>query len=146
MAIVRNGSRTLYATTAFGLHASTDDGATWRLQHIDLPRQYTRSIVERADRSGTMFLTVLPAAEPRVGTAGSIAAAIAARPGAAGGAAGRGGKLVYFLATNPADPSLMFAASALGQFYRTTDGGETWVRLPRRLGEVRAIAWVPVAS
>ena len=57
MAIVRNGARTLYATTAFGLHASTDDGATWRLQHINSPWQYTRSIVERADRTGTMFLT-----------------------------------------------------------------------------------------
>jgi photosystem II stability/assembly factor-like uncharacterized protein len=48
---------------------------------------------------------------------------------------------VYFLGVNPLDPDLGFAAGSLGQLYRTKDGGETWVELPRRLGEVRAIAW-----
>jgi photosystem II stability/assembly factor-like uncharacterized protein len=144
MAIVRNGVRTLYAATAFGLHASTDDGATWRLQQIDSPWQYTRSIVERADRAGTMFLTNgsgAPGWHGRLYRSRDHGKSWKAVP-----LPGEVESSLYFLATNPADPSLMFAASAPGQFYRTTDGGETWVRLPRRLGEVRAIAWVPAAS
>jgi photosystem II stability/assembly factor-like uncharacterized protein len=126
------------------LHASTDDGATWRLQHIDSPWQYTRSIVERADRTGTMFLTNgsgAPGWHGRLYRSRDRGTSWKAVP-----LPGEVESSLYFLATNPADPSLLFAASALGQFYRTTDGGETWVRLPRRLGEVRAIAWVPVAS
>ena len=49
----------------------------------------------------------------------------------------------WCVATNPADPNLIFAATALGQYYRSTDGGENWAALPRRLTETRALAWVP---
>jgi photosystem II stability/assembly factor-like uncharacterized protein len=50
---------------------------------------------------------------------------------------------VYFLATDPSDPNLIFAATALGQLYRSSDGGEHWTALKRRLGEIRALLWVP---
>jgi hypothetical protein len=49
----------------------------------------------------------------------------------------------WCVATNPADPHLIFAATALGQYFRSRDGGETWMALPRRLAETRALAWVP---
>lgn len=49
----------------------------------------------------------------------------------------------YFLATNPVDPKLIYAAATLGQIYRSTDGGESWRVLKRRLGEIRALAWLP---
>ena len=38
---------------------------------------------------------------------------------------------------------LIFSAATLGQVYRSTDGGETWTALKRRLGEIRALAWLP---
>ena len=44
---------------------------------------------------------------------------------------------------NPADSKLMYAAATLGQIYRSTDGGESWTALKRRLGEIRALAWLP---
>ena len=50
---------------------------------------------------------------------------------------------VYFLAAHPADPNLIFAAATLGQLYRSTDGGERWSALKRRLGEIRALLWLP---
>jgi hypothetical protein len=31
----------------------------------------------------------------------------------------------------------------LGQIWRSTDGGESWTSLKRRLGEIRALAWLP---
>ena len=60
--------------------------------------------------------------------------------------AGLPGKLessVWTVATNAADPKLIFAATALGQYFRSSDGGESWTALPRRLAETRALTWVP---
>ena len=56
---------------------------------------------------------------------------------------GRVESSAYFLATHPDDPNLLFLAATLGQLYRSIDGGDTWTALPRRLGEVRGIAWMP---
>jgi len=131
----------LFATTNKGLHASADAGTSWALALLESPWQYTRSIVQRADRSGVVFLTN------------------------GNGPPGTGGKLfrsrdhgthwenvalpvelessLYFLATNAADPALVFAATNLGQIFRSRDGGDRWTVLPRRLPEVRAIAWLP---
>ena len=50
---------------------------------------------------------------------------------------------IYTLAVNEAEPNLIFAASSLGQIYRSQDGGENWQAVKRRLGEIRAIAWLP---
>ncbi len=50
---------------------------------------------------------------------------------------------IIILATNPADPKMIYAAATLGQIYRSTDGGESWTALKRRLGEIRALAWLP---
>jgi photosystem II stability/assembly factor-like uncharacterized protein len=33
--------------------------------------------------------------------------------------------------------------SNLGQIYRSPDGGETWTKLRRELGEIRSILWRP---
>ena len=40
---------------------------------------------------------------------------------------------VYFVTMHPADADLVFAAATLGQLYRSTDGGKSWVSLPHRL-------------
>jgi photosystem II stability/assembly factor-like uncharacterized protein len=50
---------------------------------------------------------------------------------------------MWSVAVNPADPSLVFASSALGQIYRSTDAGMTWSALKRRLGEIRHVMWLP---
>ena len=41
------------------------------------------------------------------------------------------------------DPLLVFAATNLGQVFRSADGGETWTKLDREFGEIRAITWRP---
>jgi photosystem II stability/assembly factor-like uncharacterized protein len=50
---------------------------------------------------------------------------------------------VYFLATHRLNANLIFAATALGQLYRSDDAGRTWVALKRRTSEVRALLWLP---
>jgi photosystem II stability/assembly factor-like uncharacterized protein len=139
MAVVNNGSKRLFATTAFGLHSSDDDGRTWEFQKINSTWQYTRSIIERPDRTGVMFLTNgsgAPGWEGRLYRSRDYGLSWedVRLPG-------RVQSSVYFLAANKLDPSLIFAAATLGQLYRSTDGGESWTELPRRLGEIRAIAW-----
>ncbi len=137
--VVNNGKRTVFASTAFGLHHSDDDGVHWTFQAIDSPWQYVRSIVERPDRTGVMFLT------NGSGAPGWHGRLYRSRDHGATWEdvhlPGQVQSSVYFLAVNRADPMLAFAASALGQLYRSVDGGESWIELPRRLGEIRAIAW-----
>ena len=141
LAVVRNGDRALLATTNCGLHRSADDGASWAVQRIASPWQYVRSIVARPDGSGTLFMTN---GNGPPGTGGRLfrsrdrgarwdEVALPAAPESS----------LYFLAVHPADPRLIFAAATLGQLYRSTDGGESWVALPRRLGEIRALMWLP---
>jgi hypothetical protein len=131
----------LFATTNKGLHVSRDAGASWVLELIESPWQYTRTIVQRADRDGVVFLTN---GNGPPGTGGKLFrsrdrgarwefVALPVEPESS----------MYFMATNAADPQLMFAATNLGQIFRSEDGGETWTVLPRRLPEVRAMAWLP---
>ena len=51
---------------------------------------------------------------------------------------------IWSLGTNAADPALMFAATIFGQIYKSTDGGRSWDKMKRELGEIRMIAWAPV--
>lgn len=136
-----NGEARFFATTCDGLHHSTDRGVTWTLDPIESPWQYTRSIRQRTDGSGVMFLTN---GNGPPGTNGKLFrsrdygetwenVALPVQPESS----------VYFMATNESDPNLIFVATNLGQIYRSTNGGEDWYVLPRRLPEVRAIAWLP---
>lgn len=130
-----------YATTCDGIHVSADAGASWSLIRIDSPWQYTRSIRQRADGSPTVFVTNgngPPGSDGKLFRSADYGAtwssvALPVPPESS----------MYFLATHPADPLLVFAATNLGQIYRSRDGGETWSVLPRRLPEVRAMAWLP---
>jgi photosystem II stability/assembly factor-like uncharacterized protein len=140
-AVVRERERILYATTNAGLHRSRDAGATWQRQRIDSPWQYTRSIVERAERSGVMLMT------NGNGPPGSAGRLYRSRDyGMNWESVTLPAELessVYFLATHPADPELIFVAANLGQIFRSSDGAESWVGLKRRLGEIRALIWLP---
>jgi hypothetical protein len=40
-----------------------------------------------------------------------------------------------------ADANRRYAAKATGP--RTTDAGDTWTKLRREFGEIRALAWMP---
>ena len=141
--VVRNGARLLYAATNEGLHVSRDDGTTWELQKaFDSPSQYTRTIRKGIADDGTVWLC------NGDGPPGSWGRLLRSRDyGQHWEDAKLPGKVessAWCVATNPADPKLVFASAALGQYYRSTDGGEHWDALPRRLGETRALAWVPV--
>ncbi len=50
---------------------------------------------------------------------------------------------IWALAHNPAVSDWMLAYSVSGQLFRSTDNGNSWIKLKREFGEVRAMAIVP---
>lgn len=140
-AVVADGRRTVFAATNAGLHTSADDGENWTFQKIDSEWQYTRSILSKPGQRDTMLLTNGNGAP---GTKGRLfRSENAGRTWTDARLPGPVESSVYFLATHPADPNLVFAAATLGQLYRSDDGGRNWIALPQRLNEIRAIAWLP---
>jgi photosystem II stability/assembly factor-like uncharacterized protein len=140
-AVFSNGSRTVFATTNAGLHTSADNGENWTFQQIDSEWQYTRSVLFKPGRRDTMLLTNGNGAP---GTKGRLfRSENAGRNWSDARLPGSVESSVYFLATHPDDPNLVFAAATLGQLFRSDDGGKTWIALPQRLNEIRAIAWLP---
>jgi photosystem II stability/assembly factor-like uncharacterized protein len=53
---------------------------------------------------------------------------------------------IWHIYSNPADPMLVFAISIFGEVYRSTDGGESWDKPAKFLGETREIVWAPVPA
>jgi hypothetical protein len=142
VALVRkNGKRVLFLTTNKGLHVSHDDGETWEFRPLGKPWQYQRGIVPRADGSGVIFLTIGD------NVPGSTGCLMRSRDfGETWEDAGLARETMstpWCIATNPADPNLIFVSTILGKFFRSTDGGETWTKLPRELGETRSLLWLP---
>lgn len=134
-----DGGKAVLATTNRGLHRSEDDGETWELQSLPSPWPYTRGIVPRADNSGVVFLA------NGNGPPGNDGFLLRSRDhGSSWEDAGLPGPLdssVWCIATDAADPALVFVCTNLGELFRSIDGGESWTRLPHVFGEVRALHW-----
>lgn len=137
-----DGGRTLLCSSEAGMHKSFDNGRSWVFIEIPVaPWPYFRSLKARADENGVIFASVgdkpsgetgvllisrdfgetwkdLPLPEPVNST-------------------------IWSIATNPADPDLIFFATIFGQIYRSQNGGANWEKMVRELGEIRMIAWAP---
>jgi photosystem II stability/assembly factor-like uncharacterized protein len=133
------GARALLATTNRGLHRSEDGGESWVHQELPSPWQYTRGVVPRADDPSIVFLA------NGNGPPGNDGKLLRSRDyGKSWEDVGLPGELnssVWSIATDAADPMLIFTCTNLGQVFRSTDGGESWTRLPHEFGEVRALLW-----
>lgn len=142
LAVIPGTPKTLIATTNQGICTSTDNGETWQDLHVKdrFPWGYCRGIARKADGSSTAFVGN---GNGPPGDAGAIQrsddhgqswhqAALSIQPNST----------IWNFATNPANPSLLFAYSISGQVFRSTNGGATWTKLRREFGEVRAMVWV----
>jgi photosystem II stability/assembly factor-like uncharacterized protein len=133
------GGKALLATTNRGLHRSEDDGEHWALQQLPTPWPYTRAVMPRADNSGVVFLA------NGNGPPGNDGFLLRSRDhGRSWEDARLPGPLnssVWCIATDPADPMLVFVCTNLGELFRSSDGGESWTRLEHEFGEVRALMW-----
>jgi photosystem II stability/assembly factor-like uncharacterized protein len=133
--------RRLFAATDRGLYTSDDDGESWEKRVVNSRSEYMRAVVSRADQKGVLFLT------NGDGPPGSWGRLMRSRDN--GGhweevaLPGEVDSTMWSVATHPRDPDLLFASSCLGQIYRSADGGEHWIAIKRRLGEIRHVIWLP---
>ena len=136
------GPRRILVSTEVGLFRSDDEGASFH--HVPVPQApwpYFRVMAAREDRSGVVFLSV---GDKPSGETGLL---LRSRDW---GETWEDARLpapvnstIWWIGTHPADPMLIFCCTIFGQIFRSTDGGETWTKLARELGELRMIAWEP---
>jgi photosystem II stability/assembly factor-like uncharacterized protein len=139
IAVLQGGKeKVVLATTNRGLHRSEDNGETWVYEKLDSPWQYTRAITPSAD-GASLFLTN---GDGPPGTTGRLLASRdAGRSWQAASLPGALNSTPWCVAVNAADPKLIFMCTNLGQLFRSTDGGEQWIRMKHEFGEVRALHW-----
>ena len=136
-------NRSILVSTENGIHRSENKGETW--QHVPTPEApftYFRSLACRADDSGFTIASV--GDKPSGETGLLLVSPDFGKTWRRATISNSVNSTIWSLATNPANPMLLFAATIFGQIYRSQDGGETWEKMPRELGEIRKIAWAPV--
>jgi photosystem II stability/assembly factor-like uncharacterized protein len=133
------GRKALLVTTNRGLHRSEDDGESFVPQELPSPWPYMRGVTARADDAGVVFVG------NGNGPPGNDGFLLRSRDyGRTWEDARLPGPLestVWCIATHADDPMLIFCCTNLGELFRSTDGGETWARLPHVFGELRALHW-----
>lgn len=140
----QDGQRWVFAVTNRGLFASLDSGLSWQPRTFDAPSKYTRSIVERADYSGVMFMT--NGDGPPGSTGRLLKSEDYGETWSDVHLPGEPNSTPWCIAVHPADPNLVFTCTNLGQLYRSEDGGDSWVQLKRQFGEIRALLLRPLAD
>jgi len=50
---------------------------------------------------------------------------------------------LYGFAVNTANPDRLLSYSLFGEIYASEDAGDSWQKVKREFGEIRAIAWLP---
>lgn len=138
-----DGVYRLLATTNRDLNLSADKGHNWQAARIDrvVPWIYTRALCPLVDVPSTLLLgtgTGPPGWQGHIArsTDGGVTWMATEMPSHAN-------STIWAFAVHQADPALVYAASVSGQIYRSTDSGQSWERLDREFGEVRALAWTP---
>jgi photosystem II stability/assembly factor-like uncharacterized protein len=133
--------RAFLAATNNDINLSTDGGQTWQGLGITsaMPWNYCRTLAQVPGQPHMLLLgngDRPPGSMGLVGrsTNGGLSWQPAQFPGQAN-------STIWNFATCSADPNLVYASSVSGQLYRSTDQGQSWHKLPREFGEIRALAW-----
>lgn len=146
LAIAPGDRPKLLATTPDGVWSSLDEGQSWSLHSF--PRfaerdtiSYCRGVALKPGDPNVMFVgngDFIP------GKRGAIQRTVdGGKTWAAAALPVEPNSVVYWLATNPADPNIVVANSLHGYVYLSADAGASWSKVRREFGEIRAIAWVP---
>jgi photosystem II stability/assembly factor-like uncharacterized protein len=136
----------ILVTTPTGLHTSTDEGESWEMHsfplfHEDDMFSYCRDISVKEDDHNVLF----------VGNGDTIPGDI----GSIQRSKDRGNTWeslpmpvepnshFYHIATHPSNPNRLVAIACAGEVYTSENAGDSWQKVNKEFGEVRAVAWVP---
>ena len=146
MAINPGQTTSVYATSPFGIATTTDEGESW--QYHEFPKynpgdknSYCRGMALKVDDPNVIFVgngDTIPGytGDIRMSKDGGLswdAAVLPVEPNS----------VIYWFATNPDVPNVIVAASLYGYLYASDDGGDTWRKLRKELGEIRTLALMP---
>jgi photosystem II stability/assembly factor-like uncharacterized protein len=143
MAIAATTPRRVYASTAREMFASVDMGETWRPLGVKAkwPLPYARGMVVKTDDPQVLFAGC---GETTTGEQGYVL-----RSTDMGETWERldlptpANSTIWGLATHPAEANRILAYSLFGQVYVSDDAGDSWRKIAREFGEIRAAAWLP---
>ncbi len=138
-----DGRRVILCSTEDGVHRSEDNGATW--EQLTIPEakwDYFRSLKQPAENSDTVIASV---GDKPSGEQGEL---LLSRDFGANWSkcemSHAANTTIWTIGTNAADTSLLYAATIFGQIFKSIDGGQSWQKMHRELGEIRMIGWAPV--
>jgi photosystem II stability/assembly factor-like uncharacterized protein len=143
MTIAATQPKRVYASTAREVFASNNMGETWQPLGVKAkwPLPYARGIAVKADDPGVLFAGC---GETTTGERGHVLRTtdygetwetlrLPVQPNAT----------IWGLATHPADANRILAFSLFGEVYISDDAGDSWRKIAREFGEIRAAAWLP---
>jgi len=143
MTIAATQPKRVYASTAREVFASNNMGETWQPLGVKekWPLPYARGIAVKADDPGVLFAGC---GETTTGEQGHVlrttdygetwqALQLPVQPNAT----------IWGLATHPAEANRILAFSLFGEVYISEDAGDSWRKIAREFGEIRAAAWLP---
>lgn len=143
MAIAVTQPQRVFASTAREMFATVDRGETWQPLGIKTkwPLPYARGMAVKADEPHVLFAGC---GETTTGEKGYILRSTnmgetwetLTLPGPAN-------STIWGLATHPADANRVLAFSLFGEVYVSDDAGDSWRKIARAFGEIRAAAWLP---
>ena len=143
MAISLGEPKRVLASTPREIFSTTDSGESWQsvVTTEGFPLHYSRGIAVKPDDPNTIFAAI---GDTAIGSTGAI------QRSTDGGETWETRPLpvepnsnIWSLATHPADPNTVLAASLFGEVYTSGDAGDSWQKLKREFSEIGALAWVP---
>ena len=123
--------------------ASSDVGESWRslVKTQDFPLSYCRWVAVKPDQPNVVFAANGSGA---YGSTGGI------QKSTDGGETWKSMPLpvepnssIWDFAFHQSDPNTILANTLYGELYTSGDGGDSWEKIKREFGEVRAVAWLP---
>ena len=142
--VYQDGQRWVFATTNRGLYSSLDNGQSWQERQFECTSKYTRSIAERADHRGVLFMT--NGDGPPGSTGRLLKSDDYGETWRDVGLPGEPNSTPWCIAVHPTEPNLVYTCTNLGQVYESRDGGQTWTQLKRQFGEIRSMILRPLVD
>lgn len=143
MAVATSRPTRVFASTARELFASDDMGDKWQAIGVKAkwPLPYARGIAVKTDAPEVLYAGC---GETTTGEKGHVLRSTdAGQTWEILKLPVQANSTIWGLATHPADADRILAFSLFGEVYVSEDAGDSWGKITREFGEIRAAAWLP---